>query len=356
MAETQRALIGTYTAGRTSLGVYLVDCAANGSIVVRDVLASDDPSFIVLHPRLPLAYTVNERVDTPGGLTVLALQGDRIAPVATQSLAGELPCHLALLPDASGLVVAHYGCGTVQWLGLDAHGSPDGRSASIRHVGSGLHPRRQASAHAHCVLPIGEDIYVADLGLDAVVQHRLHRGAPGSGVDSRLVEQSRCAIHAGAGPRHLCAAADGRTLWLCNELDNSVSTLRRAADGSLTEAGWTGTLPPGSSVRSATSEIALHPAGRWLYVGNRGHDSLVRLELDVRGVPQPPLPDTAWVASGGVHPRHFALAPDGLRLLAANRDPGSLQAFVVDAGDGSLRPLGAPCMEVPAPVCVRWLR
>jgi hypothetical protein len=81
VAEPRLALVGTYThaqpargdAGRVAQGVYLVACAADGRIEVRGVAACDDPSFVVLHPRLPLAYAVNERSGAPGGLTVIAL-------------------------------------------------------------------------------------------------------------------------------------------------------------------------------------------------------------------------------------------------------------------------------------------
>ena len=366
VAEPRLALVGTYThalptrgdAARVAQGVYLVACAADGHIEVRGVVACDDPSFVVLHPHLPLAYAVNERSGAPGGLTVIAIgEGGSGLPVVRRSvpLAGELPCHLCVLPDGSGLVVVHFGCATVQWLGLDTHGQPDGRTACVRHAGSGPHPRRQAAAHAHCVLALGDDVYVTDLGMDVVVHYRVRAPAVGrAGEDGTwaLAEQSRLAVHPGAGPRHLCAAADGRTLWLCNEIDNSVSTLRRQPDGSLHEEDWTHALPAGVVDRSATSEIALHPSGRWLYVGNRGHDSIVRYVLDARGTPRSPV----WVSSGGVQPRHFALAPAGDLLLVANRDSDALQAFRVDELDGTLVPIAAPCVDVPAPVCVRWLR
>jgi 6-phosphogluconolactonase len=344
-----------------------VACGADGRIEVRGVVACDDPSFVVLHPHLPLAYAVNERSVAPGGLTVIALgEGGAGTPVVRLEapLAGELPCHLAVLPDGSGLVVVHFRCATVQWLGLDVHGLPDGRTAWVRHAGSGPHPRRQAAAHAHCVLALGgeldvTDLYVADLGMDAVVHYRVRAPAAGrdDGADGwTLVEQSRLAVHAGAGPRHLCAAADGRTLWLCNEIDNSVSTLRRLPDGSLREEDWTHALPAGEAGRSATSEIALHPSGRWLYVGNRGHDSIVRFELDERGTPRSPV----WVPCGGAHPRHFALAPAGDLLLVANRDSDVLQAFAVDARDGTLAARAVQLQDgsggvVPNPACVRWL-
>ena len=346
-----RALIGTYTTGYSSAGLYLVDVGANGHVEVQGVVASVDPSFVVLHPQLPLAYVLNETAAAPGGLQVFELAGDSLPrPVAALALAGHLPCHLAVLPDGSGLVVAHYGCGRVQWLGLGDDGLPDGRSCVVQQAGSGPHPRRQSSAHAHCVLVLADDVYVADLGQDAVLQYRLAAGRDGT---MQFVVQSRCSVHAGAGPRHLCASADGSRIYLSNELDNSVSLLERGAAGELMERTWCGTLPPASSerMRSATSEVALHPNQRWLYVGNRGHDSVVCCELQADGTPVA----RAWTPSSGAHPRHFALSADGAWLLVANRDGGSLQLFSVAATSGALTAVAAPSTAVPAPVCVRWL-
>lgn len=184
-------------------------------------------------------------------------------------------------------------------------------------------------------------MHVTDLGQDAIVSYA---------VDSWR-QVGRCAIHPAAGPRHLCFANDGTVAWLSNELDNTVSRLVVDADGRLTEQDWLSTLPPDFVGRSAVSEIAVHPSGRWLYVGNRGHDSIAWFdvggdgELDWRGA-EP---------TQGNHPRHFALTADGQMLVAANRDSNNLVAFRIDQGSGRPVPLAPPFTGVPAPACVRWL-
>jgi 6-phosphogluconolactonase len=214
----------------------------------------------------------------------------------------------------------------------------------VRHAGHGPHRTRQASSHAHCVLWVGDDLYVADLGLDAVLQYRLHA----DGRDVRLVERARCALQPGTGPRHLCATRDGARLYVTGELDNHVTLLRRDSDGTLVADGRWATLPDGFAGRSATSEIALSPDGRWLHVGNRGHDSMLHAVLGADGRVEA----RQWTPSGGTHPRHFAPWPDGQRVLAANRDSGTLQVIANDAG--TWRIAGQASAAVPAPVCVCW--
>jgi len=342
MIMTQRRfLVGTYTTQRASRGLYLCTMNPAGRIDVLDECVMPDPSFVVLHPRLPLAYVVNETPADLGEVSVVAIEGDRLLARARVSSGGNLPCHLALLADASALVVTHYGCGTIGVFELNDDGGFTGARHTWRHQGASVDARRQASAHPHYVLVGTRGTYVTDLGQDCIVQYR---GTP-------LAEISRCAIHAGGGPRHLCLDEAGGVGWLSNELDNTVSRLRIARDGSLREVDGVTTLPDEFTGRSAVSEIARHPNGQWLYVGNRGHDSLAWYKIGAAGA----LSFGGTVATQGRHPRHFALTPDGGALLVANRDSDNLVAFSIDSASGQPVPLGTPFTGIAAPVCVRWL-
>ena len=337
----RRFLVGTYTTQRASRGLYLCAMDAAGRIGVLDECVLADPSFVVLHPRLPLAYVVNETPTDHGEVSAVAIEGDRLVARGSRSSGGNLPCHLALLQDARALVVAHYGCGTIGVFELNEDGGFTRNRHTWRHQGASVNVRRQASAHPHYVLVGERGVYITDLGQDCIVQYS---GTP-------LVETARCRIHAGAGPRHLCLDEANGVGWLSNELDNTVSRLRIASDGSLHEVDWVSTLPDGFAGRSAVSEIARHPNGRWLYVGNRGHDSLAWYVIGAAGA----LGFQGTIATQGRHPRHFALTPDGGALLVANRDSDNLVACSIDAASGRPIPLGTPFTGIAAPVCVRWL-
>ena len=102
--------------------------------------------------------------------------------------------------------------------------------------------------------------------------------------------------------------------------------------------------------RSYVSEIARHPNGAWLYVGNRGHDSIAWYSIGDSGA----LTFAGTVSTQGKHPRHFAITPDGAAMLVANRDSDNLVAYSIDAR-GRPNPLAEPFLGIGAPVCVRWL-
>jgi 6-phosphogluconolactonase len=338
----RRFLVGTYTTQRSARGVYLCALDERGRIDVLDVCACADPSFVVLHPRLPLAYAVNESPSGHGGISIIEVGEAGLSLRETIETPGRLPCHLAVLRGGAELAVAHYGCGTLAVFGLAGNGSLSGNPQVWRHAGAAGHSPRQASAHPHCVVAAGAHLYVTDLGQDRIVCY-VRRAA--------WREQSSCVVHAGAGPRHLCVDAAAGVAWLANELDNTVSRLEIGGDGAMREHDWTRCLPVQSTANSAVSEIARHPSGRWLYVANRGHDSIVRFAIGARGR----LDRCDAVSTQGRHPRHFAIAADGERLLVANRDSDTLVAYAIDQRDGSLRVVAEPSAAVPAPVCVCWL-
>jgi 6-phosphogluconolactonase len=121
------------------------------------------------------------------------------------------------------------------------------------------------------------------------------------------------------------------------------------ADGILTEIATVSTLPSGYDGISFCAEIRLSPDERYLYGSNRGHDSLVVFELKGDGN----LDYVQHIDSGGKHPRHFSITPDGARLIAANRDSNNLVIFNRDSTTGKLSPTDET-VSVPAPVCITF--
>ena len=101
----RRFLVGTYTTQRASRGLYLCAMDPSGRIDVVDACEMADPSFVVLHPTLPLAYVVNETPTGHGCVSAVAI-GDRLEPRQRVDSEGELPCHLAVLDGGIGLAVA----------------------------------------------------------------------------------------------------------------------------------------------------------------------------------------------------------------------------------------------------------
>ena len=195
----------------------------------------------------------------------------------------------------------------------------------VEHTGSGPNPDRQEAPHAHqCVFRPGtNELFVCDLGSDRV---RIYDQNPDTGL---LSHGREIVMPAGMGPRHL-VFADADHFYVTGELDNVV---RRVVHG----GGWKidgalSTLPPDFSGESATAAIRLRDGALW--VSNRGHDSLCRIDLDGDGR----MLGASWIPTGGRTPRDFAFAPAG--LLVAHQDGGG-----VVASDGASLPMdGVVCV------------
>jgi len=111
------------------------------------------------------------------------------------------------------------------------------------------------------------------------------------------------------------------------------------------------TLPKDFSGENDTAEIAVHPSGKFLYVSNRGRDSIAVFAIDpVKGKLTP----VADIATQGKTPRNFAIDPAGKYLLAANQGSNDIVVFKIDPATGALT-LTGQVIEVPSPVDIAFL-
>jgi 6-phosphogluconolactonase len=357
---------GTYTGPKTgSEGIYAARFDdATGAVSAPQLAApAHSPSFLALHPRLPVLYAVAE-VANDDGTRDGAVQAFAI-DVATGSLAalnhqpsgGGGPCHVSV--DAGGRVAlaANYGGGSAICLGLGddgrlkpvVAGQPGGflQHAYDRAGDAGFDPRRQEKPHGHSIdpTPDGRFAIVCDLGLDKVFVHTLDRER------ATLAPHGFAATKAGAGPRHFALHPSGRFGYCVNELDLTVTAFAfDPQTGTLTEIQTLPTLPDTVTDRQgfSTAEIAVHPAGTFLYASNRGHDSIAMYAIDGA---------SGKLSFLGVEParvktpRHFAIAPGGRFLLTAGQDSGTVAIFALDAQTGRLS-FTDRTIAVPKCVCI----
>ena len=108
------------------------------------------------------------------------------------------------------------------------------------------------------------------------------------------------------------------------------------------------TLPQGFKGENTTAEIQVDAAGKFLYVSNRGDDSIAVFAIDGR---DSKLSFVERVPTGGKEPRHFTLDPTGKWLFAANQNSDTINVFAVDGASGRLTAT-SHTIHVPAPVCV----
>jgi 6-phosphogluconolactonase len=110
------------------------------------------------------------------------------------------------------------------------------------------------------------------------------------------------------------------------------------------------TLPEGFTETNNTAETEVHPSGRFLYVSNRGHDSIAVFSIGGDGK----LTFVEHVSTQGKTPRNFVIDPTGTYLLAANQNTDNIVQFRIDQKTGRLTPTGT-VLTVDAPVSMLFL-
>jgi len=125
-----------------------------------------------------------------------------------------------------------------------------------------------------------------------------------------------------------------------------------ADKGVLKEQQVLGTLPEGADRKgTSTAETQVSPDGKFVYVSNRGHNSVAIFAVDAATGKLTP---AGHASTGGKTPRNFGIDPTGKFLIAANQDSNSVVVFKIDAATGKPEPTGHQ-VEVPKPVCVKFL-
>jgi 6-phosphogluconolactonase len=352
------AYIGTYTEKTKSKGIYAFRYDANlGKLTLIGVAAeTPNPSFLALHPNGKYLYAVNEtsEFDSEKSGAVSAFSIDRktgkltlLNQVASR---GEGPCHLSLDKTSRYVLVANYDSGTVAVFPVQSDGQLGKYTGFAKHTGHSVNKERQDGPHAHWIAtsPDNQFLLAADLGIDRVLVSKFHL------QDGAFSNKSNSGVKlkAGAGPRHAAFSPTGKFFYVASELNSTVTAYSyNAKDGALHELQVVSTLPKDFSGANDVAEIAVHPSGRFLYVSNRGRDSLAVFSIDPRKGTLTPVADTA---SQGKTPRNFAIDPSGKFLLAANQESNTIVVFNIDSATGSLT-LTGQVADVPAPVCIVFL-
>jgi 6-phosphogluconolactonase len=164
------------------------------------------------------------------------------------------------------------------------------------------------------------------------------------------VEGADAVMRAGSGPRHIALHPTKPLVFVANELDSTVATLRfDPARGVLSVIDVAPTLPSPGATTNYPADIHVGPDGRSLYVSNRGHNSITVFAIQDSGT----LTNEQVIPTRGDWPRNFALDNTGRWVLVANQRSNSIVVFRRDQKTGWLQPTSHR-IELPSPVCVKF--
>jgi 6-phosphogluconolactonase len=362
-ADSVRVYIGTSgNPDADTAGIYLSQFDPETGALSQPVQAGQvrRPSWVTQHPSGKFLYACDEMVDAAGkksggvmGFAVDPATG-MLTRIDEESSGGGGPCFVEVDPSGRTLLAANYGSGSLASLPIDpATGKMSAPASTHQLQGTGPNQKRQAGPHAHCfrVDPSGKFAVGCDLGTDKVMIYRLDAAA-GTVTPN---DPPFGSMAGGAGPRHIAFSPDGKIFYVNGEMGQNVTAFAWDADkGALREIQTVETLPADypAAARDAntTAQILVSPNGKFLYVSNRGHDSIAAFAIDPATGKLTP---RGFTPTGGKVPRNFAIDPSGKFMIVGNQASNELVVFKIDPESGGLTKTDVK-VSVVSPTCVHF--
>ncbi len=327
------------------------------------------PSCLASNAAQTILYSANEtdRVDPTNGSgdgkqkhgTVSAYAIDRktgaLKLLNTVDSGGAGPTYVAVHPSQKYVLVANYFGGSIAVLPILQDGTL-GTATDVQVDSGQIGPTRAVHAatgsfafsghdrtHAHQIStdPSGNFVLHVDLGLDKIFVWRLD-------LDTGKLTPAQhpyVALPPGDGPRHFHFHPNGKWMYSIQEEGSTVVLYDWDSQvGRLAEKQTISTLPPGYAGSNFCSEILVSPDGKYVYAGNRLHDSIAIYSVGMDGTLR--YQGQEWTR--GNYPRSFTFDPTGEFLLCCNQRADHVAIFRVDRAMGGLHftgnylPVGNP--------------
>src|SRR6516162_525912 len=299
---------------------FTIDADTGQLMRQAEVPASDGPSVLAISPDRRTLYVGHRtkpaissfRIDQgTGGLTLLGTVSQEHAPTF-------------LAPDRTGrhLLCAYYQGGGAAVHPLGADGAVGTPSLGWLATATGAHAIATDPSNRFAFVPhiarLNDNVLEPpknNPGPNVIMQFRFDQNT------GRLTPNAPSRIEQAdlVGPRHYCFHPTRDFVYFSNEQGCSVSLYRLdGGTGTLSVVQTVSTLPDGYSARNTCSQIHLTPSGEFLYVGNRGHNSIAGFAVEpatghltaIGHVPTEPVPSA------------FGLDPAGNFLFAAGTASG----------------------------------
>lgn len=343
-----RGFIGTYTKEKSE-GIYtfVLDTEKGKITDVQLAAKLGNPTYLAISENQQFLYAVAAG-EGEGGLAAYRIEADiaELAPLNRAMTEGTSPCYVAVNEHGDTVVASYYHRGTVEAHRVNADGSLQGVSSSVQHEGSGPNKERQEKPHVHYsdFTPDGKYVVVVDLGTDRIVTYTVGEG--------KLKEVASLAVRPGSGPRHLSFHPNGKFAYVMTELSNEIIVLAYDGEtGTFTELQYHSTLPEDFTDHSQGAAIHVSCDGRFVYVSNRGHNSIAVFRIDEN---TGKVTLVEHVFTEGNWPRDFILDPGEQYIICANERSHNLVLYKRDQETGRLTVIQND-VNVPEPVCVKFL-
>lgn len=344
------AFVGTYT-NTGSKGIYKFTLDENKAEIQNIECAAElgSPTYLAISKNNEYLYSVIKN-DNSGGIASYKIDklNNKLKFLNSKLSTGKPPCHIILNSENNYVFSGNYHKAELIAYPIDEYGSLKEPSHKILHIGSGPNKSRQDSAHIHFVnfTPDNKFLYTVDLGMDMLSIYRV--------VSGKFIEQAdkNLCLKPGCGPRHMTFHSKGNFAYIISELSSEIIALSyNSSLGTFKEIQYISTLPSDCSVENTGGTIHISQDGNFLYVSNRGHNSITVFRIDEISGKLEFIENTKLK---GKTPRDFSLSPSSNFLVTANQDTNNIELYSVHKETGTLDFLNIS-EYIPTPVCIKFL-
>jgi 6-phosphogluconolactonase len=348
--------IGPYTAKGGSEGIYRCSFDTNTGKLGQPELAAKatSPSFLNVSADSKFLYAVGETAGggkrKGGGVMAFKLDAatGQITLINSQDTLGGGPCHVSVDPSGKLVFVANYGGGSSCAYKVNADGGLSESIAFHQYEGKSVNTSRQEKPHTHCTMfnNAGTHCFIVDLGIDKVMVH------PVQPNEGKVAAAMTIDLPTGSGPRHIAINSDDTIAYVNGELDMTVNVVKLDLKAGKFEVLQSlSTVPEGKPMPGySTAEVRIHPNGKFVYVSNRGQNSIAAFAVQAGGK----LKAIGHITGAIKTPRNFNIDPSGQWMLIANQDGDTVRVYKLDPKTGLATETDS-VVKVAKPVCVKFV-
>lgn len=329
--------VGTYTDG-DSEGIYKYSINNEGSLDSVGLMAkTSNPSYMTITSDKKYLLTINE--NNTSTIESYKIDEDKLTLISKKDTKGSASCFINVNKKGD-VLVANYSSGDDSFFRIKSNGFLSELQSLTKHKVE----TKEAVSHAHSVwfIPNTSKIVSVDLGTDELIFSELSNK---SDLLKPVIKYTVNMVK-GSGPRHLSFHKKG-WIYTANELSSTVSLLKKDKNGIYKYIESTSTLPDNFKGKSYCGDIHISTDNKFLYVSNRGHNSITVFSINQENGKLKPL---SFEPVKGTWPRNFTISPDGNFLLVANQKTDNIVAFRIDKNNGLLEFVSE--IKAPKPVCL----
>ncbi|QDU10289.1 lactonase family protein [Gimesia aquarii] len=308
------------------------------------------PSCLAVNASGTHLYSTNEtdRVGKENHGTVSSFsinkQDGKLKSLNTVSSGGAGPTYVSIHPSGRFLLIANYFGGSVSVLPILQDGRL-GNTTDLKYDAGKIGPTTATNApkgsfaisghdrtHAHMIQsdPTGRFVLHVDLGLDKIYIWKFNDKT------GKLTANDPPAISLppGDGPRHFHFHPNGCWFYSIQEEGSTIVLFDYDSKvGKLTSRQTISTLPAEFEGSNFCSEILVSADGKFVYAGNRLHDSIGIFSVGSEG--KLTFIGEEWTR--GNYPRSFSFDPTGQFLYCCNQRADSIAVFQINKKTGKLK-------------------